>query len=341
MADMWSVCANPTFCLDLWPDSQIAWERPGSSSIRRFRLENCSGAMDFVNVTAVYSPYWPVTLWNLNTGQPLQNPINMSGSAYIEIGVSVMPWPNEPPGSTHVLTLTATSANNPAVSATSVLTTRVPYPVLVVDDDRSAPDVETVYTTALADNAIAFDLWDTDALGRVTANALNYHRAVVWFTGQHRVDTLTIQDERNLATYLRYGGQLFLSSQDYLYDVGRDDFNRAYLRVAAYRDDLGTFLVQGVAGNPVSGGLLGSYPLSPTATLADEFFPLSPAQQAFRSHTSFPNGLTYDNGTSRLLFVGWPFENLARTDAQAVMAATMRWFGIYNRVYLPVILRGG
>jgi hypothetical protein len=51
------------------------------------------------------------------------------------------------------------------------------------------------------------------------------------------------------------------------------------------------------------------------------------------------NGLTYDSGTWKVLFLAWPFENLAPPDAEAVMASAMEWFGVLHRVYLPLVLR--
>ncbi len=54
------------------------------------------------------------------------------------------------------------------------------------------------------------------------------------------------------------------------------------------------------------------------------------------------NGLTVDSSTWQVLFLAWPFENLAQPDADVVMLAAMSWFSWYNtqpEVSLPLVAK--
>jgi hypothetical protein len=166
--------------------------------------------------------------------------------------------------------------------------------ILFVDDDNGLnnlgdgvgdnPDVDHVYTG------------DLDALGkkyaffRVTGpgadgpdlDTLNQYKVVIWATGENysgssaEPDTLTLQDQTNLAAFLESGGRLLLSSQDILYDLMDGDevgdvisaFANSYLGVLDAVDG-GAVLTTtyGVAGDPVSDG----YALTGNNANSDEF----------------------------------------------------------------------
>jgi len=213
--------------------------------------------------------------------------------------------------------------------------------VLLVDDDRNNPDVQGPYTKALANNNIPYDYWDTSAFGSPSPTDLNAHQTVIWFTGSPTYDTLCPRDEIALADYLDQGGQLFLCSREYLKDVGRSSFNREYLHVGTYQEAILTTSIMGVPGNPV-GNRLGTHPLSPHASFADLIHPYAPASGATTDAGGIFNGLTVDSSTWQVLFLAWPFENLAQPDADVVMLAAMSWFSWFNtqpEVSLPLVVK--
>jgi M6 family metalloprotease-like protein len=331
-ADLHVACQSPGACVNVLPTSQVGWGQAGITVTYRASVQNCSAVSDTFDLAA--GGVWSGAVYDRATGHAItQTGTVYPGQAeYVDVIVTVPASARS--GDSDVTTLSAASKTTPGVSAASLLTTHVPRCVLLVDDDRSMPDVEGVYTKALIHNNVAFDYWDTDAWGSPGLNALSAPPAVIWFTGTPWPDTLSPREEVALATYLDNGGQLFLCSQEYLGDVGRSAFSREYLRVATYTTDTGTNVVQGMVGDPVGGGL-GPYTLSPAAALSDRINPHPPASGAFVDGAGLTNGLTYDAGTWRALFLAWPFENLAQPDADAVMRSAVNWFGIPMASFTP------
>ncbi|ALO17009.1 hypothetical protein L21SP5_03396 [Salinivirga cyanobacteriivorans] len=99
--------------------------------------------------------------------------------------------------------------------------------VLVVDHDASnAVDFtdDWAYIQPVLDaNEVDYTYYEADATsydGPDLATMQEYD-AIIWFTGEgwQNGQTLTTTDETNLASYLDGGGKLFLSSQDYVWDV--------------------------------------------------------------------------------------------------------------------------
>lgn len=328
VADLHVVCQSAGACVNVLPANQVGWGQPGVTVTYRASVQNCSTISDTFDVAV--SGSWPGIVYDLSTSQAITQTGNVwPGGAYY-VGALITVPVNALPAAFDVTTLAAVSNNDPTISAAGLITTRVPNCVLLVDDDRGT-GVESVYMKALTNNNFAFGYWDTSVRGSPGLSTLTAHQAVIWFTGGTPavplVDTLSPREEIALATYLDQGGQLFLCSRDYLWDVGRSAFSRDYLRVATYTNDTGTNVVKGVIGDPV-GGSCGTYTLNPTAWLSDQINPHPPASGAFVDAGGLTNALTYDSGTWRVLFLAWPFENLAQPDADAVMLSTMNWFGI-------------
>lgn len=100
--------------------------------------------------------------------------------------------------------------------------------VLLVDDDNSYnypvdfTDVVSYFTAALDANGYTYTIFEVASVGGDGPDAATMadYPVVIWFTGEswQLNQTLTPNDEANLATYLDGGGNLFLSGQDYFYD---------------------------------------------------------------------------------------------------------------------------
>jgi hypothetical protein len=104
---------------------------------------------------------------------------------------------------------------------------------------------------------------------------------VIWNTGDDYSETLNSSDEANLMSYLDGGGTLYLSSQDYLYDIGSPTtFSTSYLHVASWTSDTSVDAVAGIAGDPITDGL--SYTLSyPFYNWSDNIVPDASAAAIF------------------------------------------------------------
>jgi len=325
MADFQVVCTSTNTCVNILP-SPVQWIEGGGTASRIVSIQNCGPGQDIFNLSA--SSEWPVSFYNPANSQPITNLAIFAG-ATARVGVRVQVPESVGPGDSGVATMTV-DPSAPGSSFTTTLTAQVPTCVLLVDDDRSQPDVEASYITSLLQNRFDFDYWDIDSMGNPSPDALSAHQSVIWFTGNWIYDTLHIRDEMALADYLDGGGQLFLTSQEYLTDTGRTSFNRNYLGVGQFLNDLGANSVQGVAGT-LPWQNLGPFTLIPPAPSADWFNPLPGARAAFENENGFYNALAHDAGTWRSLFLSWPFENLAPLDASAVMTNTMDWLDIVPR----------
>jgi M6 family metalloprotease-like protein len=325
------VCTVSGGCTNILLSEQTGWGQPGDEVPYRVTVQNCSNSFDPV-ITLFAESQWPFTFFNIGTGQPLPYPPSASifAGGDWSVGLTITVPADALWSDSDGITLKA-DPSLPGPTTEATLTTTVPNCVLVVDDDRGAPDVDGFYTLSLLDNHFAFDYWDALTLGSPDLGTLAAHPAVVWFTGTPTYDTLTHLDESLLSSYLNGGGNLFLSSQEYLTDTGRSYFNLEYLRVQTYTNDVGTSVVSGLAGSPVGDGL-GPYTFISPAPLSDRLGPMPPSMGAFADFAGIVNALTYDNsGLWRTLFLAWPFEKLIQPDADEVMQAAISWMGIPPR----------
>jgi hypothetical protein len=133
--------------------------------------------------------------------------------------------------------------------------------VLFVDDDEDSPDTRTYFTDALDALGVDYQTWTVLSSASPGLAVMEEYITVIWNTGEDYYSTLTSIDEANLMAYLDGGGTLFLSSQDYLYDIdSATTFSTNYLHVSSWTSDVGVDEVAGLPGDPVTGGL--SYVLS-------------------------------------------------------------------------------
>jgi hypothetical protein len=202
--------------------------------------------------------------------------------------------------------------------------------ILLVDDDQDAPDVRVYYTEALNSLGYTYDVWDLAAQGNPSSDDLTGYRAVVWFTGYPWSRTFEPRDELAVAAYLDAGGNLFLSSEDYLWEYGITAFGDTYLGISSFSSDVEETDPVGNAGNPVGSGL-GPYNLTTPTGWSGSLWTdyVDGANAPFRWQASGENNSTNHAGASfKTVFLGWPFEGLASLgDRTAVLGAIVNWFG--------------
>jgi hypothetical protein len=124
--------------------------------------------------------------------------------------------------------------------------------VLVVDSDNEP--TETRLLDAMARAPIAVDTWyqpDTP----VTLDLLRLYRVVIWTAGDQNTSSIPSADRQALTDYLDLGGALLLSAENYLSSYGSDPFTTGYLHVGDYTTSIDVSTVNGVAGDPVTGGM--------------------------------------------------------------------------------------
>jgi hypothetical protein len=208
--------------------------------------------------------------------------------------------------------------------------------VLLVDDDNDSPDVRPYYTTALDALGVSYDVFNAGSGNGPALDEMIGYQAIIWFSGdKYGTAGPNSADETNLAAYLEAGGRLFLSSQDYLYDMGLTSFGQNYLGVGSFSNDSGSATTKyGVPGDPIGDGL-GPYSLSYPANFTDYGDIVnggSGASLAFRSSAAGGNGLDVDkaSGSWKTVFFGTSWVAVAHANAangQALLQGILDWFG--------------
>jgi hypothetical protein len=226
-----------------------------------------------------------------------------------------------------------TSSNLPAaVKRISYAVVTEGPQVLVVDDDGGKSD-EAIHVSALNAAGKSCAVWPTEA-GEVTGSLLAAFPMVDWETGM-ATPTLTSSDQTLLTTYLDNGGRLFLSGTDLAYELnsaggGSQWWLWHYLGANYVRDDTGFNLVSGVAGDPISDGMVmtpltGSLnpspdEISPFDDTATSLLVYGPAISHYRA------GLKVDKGTYKLIFLTFPFQAFTNeADRNQFMQRSVDW----------------
>jgi uncharacterized repeat protein (TIGR01451 family) len=317
----WLVSPRQQVGLQLTPSSQTLIGPPDTTVTHTLRLRNSGeiGGSDTYTLT-FQSNDWPTALSTDTTV------IASCASANVEVAVQVPPtaaW-----NVSDTVTVIARSTLSPTLTRSSLLTTKSPAPILLVDDDRWH-DQEAHYQAALEANGLAYDYWNVNSAGwpfnSPPLSILQRYPILVWFTSYDWYQTLTPEEEARLATYLDGNGRLFLSGQDYLYDSGFTDFATDYLGVLAYSEDLTTTVSTGESDNLVGDGL-GPYDLNYAYNnWSDALTPTVSTETAFRGGHDAPIGLSHAVPPYRTVFFSYPFETLDSEAAERVMERVVGW----------------
>jgi len=161
------------------------------------------------------------------------------------------------------------------------------------------------------------------------------YRMVFWFSGDIYGGSAgpNSTDETSLTAYLNEGGRLFLSSQDYLYDMGLTTFGSTYLGIGSYSDDSGNATAKvGVVGDPIGNGL-GSLSLTYPSGFSDYGDIVTAgagASQAFKSSSNVNLDVDKASGEWKTVFFGtdWaPIYNNNAANGITVLQRIVDWFG--------------
>jgi uncharacterized repeat protein (TIGR01451 family) len=242
-------------------------------------------------------------------------------------------------------TLPVKSPTHAATVQTVSRSTKTPAPVLLVDDDREY-SFATEFKQTLTANNIPYDYWRVPKswAGEVPSPplaTLQMYPIVIWYTGSDWFQPLTTPEEARLATYLDKGGRLFLSSQDYIYNLPGhkpSPFAQKYLGILAHREDLSSTLVIGQLSSPV-GDNLGPYALTfPLGyeNWTDALTPTASAQVATMGQSGQINGLTNAGAGSggkhwHTTFLAYGPELLTAANRVRLMQRSVGWLSWLGR----------
>ncbi|MCX8067426.1 MAG: DUF11 domain-containing protein, partial [Anaerolineae bacterium] len=254
-----------TLAVAPWP-AHTAVGPPGTVVTHTLRVRNTGrGSIPDVVVPSVAGVDWPTRL----SAPYLILPACTSATLTVSVTVpATAAW-----DARDVVTLTFRSILSPSLTATVVLTTKAPAPVLLVDDDRwyeQAPK----YRAAMEAAGIPYDLWETQPAvgsggpGGPPAQVLRWYPIIVWWTGYDWYEPVTKDEEAALVAYLEGGGRLFLTAQDFLYYHAGGPL-QPYLGVLTYTEDVTPTLAAVVPENPagVEEACSSPLPLAPSPLL--------------------------------------------------------------------------
>lgn len=237
-----------------------------------------------------------------------------------------------------VVTVKARSSLSPPLTVSATLTTKTPAPILLVDDDRWYEQREK-YEEAMAGADLPYDLWETapafgDGLSRSpSVETLQRYPVVVWWTGYDWYQPVTVDEQAELAAYLRGGGRLFLSSQDFLYYHYDEPFSREFLGVLTYTEDVTPTVAGGVPEDPIGGGL-GPWPLTyPRGyqNWSDGVEPMPGTAVSFRDQGCRGLALSRRDQGYATSFFAFPFEALPEEARPTVMERAVGWLSWLGR----------
>jgi hypothetical protein len=227
--------------------------------------------------------------------------------------------------------------------------------ILLVDDDNNDPDVQTYFTEALDTMGMSYDVFDVGggAGNGPDLNQLMDYSMVFWFSGDKYSDFSAgpnPTDEINLAAYLDAGGNYFLTSQDYLYNMGLTTFGSSYLGIGAYTNDFGDATsIIGLTGDPIGDGL-GPFSLSYPLGFVDFGDTINPALDASASFMAIDNGhnlsIDKDGGKWKTVFFStdWvPVHYNNPINGITILQRIIDWFGActppIRTCFLPLVLK--
>ncbi len=332
---------NSSYTLELATAMYAAEIEPAGSAEYTATLTNWSGSTDTATVSiaqdvlpdGILPTDW-VAAYREPGGTWLTEPTDYVLAAGETKTLEVRMLDNLATGSGMALTtMTALGLGDAGAGSSVSFATFVDVPSILLVDDDSGDDLEAYMETALADTGYAAHTWDAGARGRPTLAQLSSYRNVLWTTGGGSALYLTPQDEQNMMGYLDGGGNLFLSSAEFL--NGRalpDEFVTDYLHLDAWACDNSGFVVTGVTGDPVTDGmsllLLGG-PILPSCS--DAVYVSAPADSILTSPVGV-KGIKVEENDHKLVFTAFPFENIKvgaayPNNQKTFIARVLSWFG--------------
>jgi hypothetical protein len=204
--------------------------------------------------------------------------------------------------------------------------------VLLVDDD-GAESYEDYYIDALSQSGYTFGIWD-----RLTASpdagTLNNFPIVAWSVGWH-FPTLDAGDRAALSGFLNAGGSLFITGQDIGWELNDEggaayQWYRDYLHANFVGDDTNNHTLDGVPGDPVSGGIdlvIQGGDGANNQEYPEDIDPADASASVIWSYDANRNGaIRADTGTYKVIYLGFGFEAIDNAfDRRDVIQRSMDW----------------
>jgi len=209
--------------------------------------------------------------------------------------------------------------------------------VLVVEDDSSSNYLDR-YTDALGAGGYgSYDVWLADDLGTPSADLLRSYAAVVWYGG-YRKWGFTSSDQTAIADYLNGAGRLLLTGEELAHGARYTTFLSETLHINFVEEAPGGD--KGVAG--LSGEILEGVSGSLNSYDPDVIGPADGLAVPIAEYTGTASGVAgvrVADGASRLVFLGYEWEQVDDAEVRTEMLKRILDWLFYSRASLPLILQ--
>lgn len=304
--------------VSLRPDGIYDYIRPGRTLTYTLRVRNLSETTTDTISIDLSGSHWPASVVTpLLTVGPCEEATTR---------VTVTAPPDLPPDTPHQLQVTARSGIQSDLRQTITIRHKTPGHTLLVQDERWYSQA-AAYQTALDDAGLTYDVWNTTQRGSPPADLLPAYDFIFWYTGYDWFRPVTDQEVASLTRYLREGGRLFLSSQDYLYYHRHDFLTSRYLGVLDYQESVTPTVAFG-GDNALLGDPAGPFPLAyPFRNWSDGVVPAPGSDIHLWHNQGMPAGIATAGGPWRTIFWSVPLETMAPADRASAITRVAGWLG--------------
>ncbi len=277
----------------------------------------------------------------LSTSEPL-----------IQVTVATVPFPDIPAGSSasndnqpfqfyvdpafeaHEVNFIVTVTAQPGSYQSSYpITFMVGRPdILLVNDDING-NYQSFYVGDLTALGRVHDAWNQSQAGLVPESELSLYPIVIWYTGSDAQSVLSTEEQTRIENYLNGGGRLFLSSQNAGDVLGATGFYQNVLHAQHLANTVSEMMIDGVPGDPISGGttlfMAGSGGAG-NGNSSSSLIPLNPAIGIY----TYPNAgtraaLRCETGGYKLVYMAFAFEAVTgaagTTSRVVVLENVLEW----------------
>ena len=214
--------------------------------------------------------------------------------------------------------LTVISMRDPSLAKTLNFTFISAGTEILVMDDDGGEDYESYYESAVDPGYIQARWRRSDQVP--TQEDLSHFRAVLWETGEER-PTLTQEDRDAIGGFLDDGGRLFISGQDIgfsLADPSSDEYSQGtlefyndYLSAEYLSDDIGSFSLSGIPGDPISDGIdlvIQGGDGADNQTSPSAISPIAPAGRVFEYDPDNAGAIKVQTNGHKVVYMSFGYE---------------------------------
>jgi len=292
--------------------------RPGYTLTYTLRVRNLSETTTDTISIDLSGSQWPASV--------VTPTLTVGPCAERTTQVTVAAPPDLPRDTQHQLQVSARSALQSDLRETITIRHKTPGHTLLVQDERWYSQA-IAYETGLDDAGLAYDVWNTSQRGSPPADLLPAYDFIFWYTGYDWFRPVTDEEIASLTRYLREGGRLFLSSQDYLYYHRYDLLTTRYFGVLDYQESV-TPTVAYAGDNALLGDPAGPFLLDyPFRNWSDGVVPAAGSQVHLWHNRGMPAGVATAGEAWRTIFWSIPLETMAPADRASTLTRVAGWLG--------------